>query len=53
MLEMELEKGERQRDTNAKLGLSVGGRSGLDLVKHCPLLMLKPGLCPPNHLHPH
>lgn len=44
---MELEKGERQRDANAKLELSAGGRSGLDLVKHRTLLMLKPGLCPP------
>lgn len=38
---------------NGKLGLSVGGRSGLDLVKYCTLFMLKPGLCPPNHVHPH
>lgn len=45
-LRMELEKGVSQPDTNGKLGLSAGGRSGLDLVKHCTLLMLKPGLFP-------
>lgn len=44
---MELEKGASQPDTNGKQGLRVGGRSGLDLVKHCTLLfMLKPGLFP-------
>lgn len=41
MLELrrELEKGQSQQDTSGKLGLSVGGRSVLDLAKNCTLLM--------------
>lgn len=38
-LRMELDKGNSQRDTNGKLGLSAGGSSCLDLAKYCTLLM--------------